>query len=139
MHLCRRWLPNSAIWPTKRRRSIDTGQRHVVSLVSDSLRCRVTRNDNAPLTKPPNQSPSPAGARLVCDPTAISRLTTRLSRHTGNYYSLKNRHDKAVVYFRRALRLNRRYLSAWTLMGHEYVELKNTAAAIEAYRKAVGV
>jgi len=78
-------------------------------------------------------------ARLVCDPTAISRLTTRLSRHTGNYYSLKNRHDKAVVYFRRALRLNRRYLSAWTLMGHEYVELKNTAAAIEAYRKAVGV
>lgn len=38
----------------------------------------------------------------------------------GNYYSLKNRHEKAVVYFQRALKLNRAYLSAWTLMGHEY-------------------
>ena len=28
-------------------------------------------------------------------------------------------------------------LSAWTLMGHEYVELKNTAAAVDAYRHAV--
>ena len=56
----------------------------------------------------------------------------------GNYYSLKNRHQKAVIYFQRALKLNRRYLSAWTLMGHEYVELKNSPAAIEAYRRAVG-
>ncbi|OWP05265.1 anaphase-promoting complex subunit [Marssonina coronariae] len=30
-------------------------------------------------------------------------------------------------------------LSAWTLMGHEYVELKNTHAAIESYRRAVDV
>jgi anaphase-promoting complex subunit 8 len=34
----------------------------------------------------------------------------------GNYYSLKAQHEKAVVYFSRALRLNWRYLSAWTLM-----------------------
>ena len=34
--------------------------------------------------------------------------------------------------------LDRTYLSAWTLMGHEYVEMKNSHAAIEAYRKAVG-
>lgn len=57
----------------------------------------------------------------------------------GNYYSLKSEHEKAVTYFKRALRLNRKYLSAWTLMGHEYVELKNTSAAIEAYRKAVEI
>jgi hypothetical protein len=37
---------------------------------------------------------------------------------------------QAVLYFRRALKLNRHYLSAWTLMGHEYVELKNPPAAI---------
>ncbi|KAJ1929592.1 Anaphase-promoting complex subunit 8 [Tieghemiomyces parasiticus] len=55
----------------------------------------------------------------------------------GNYYGLRTEHEKAVVYFQRALKLNRRYLSAWTLMGHEYVELKNTAAAIDAYRRAV--
>jgi len=57
----------------------------------------------------------------------------------GNYYSLKSDHHKAVVYFQRALKLNRRFLPALTLMGHEYVEMKNTRAAIEAYRKAVEI
>ncbi|KAI3429609.1 hypothetical protein D9Q98_005695 [Chlorella vulgaris] len=57
----------------------------------------------------------------------------------GNYYSLRGVHERAVQYFRRALRLNPSYLSAWTLMGHEYVELKNPPAAIEAYRRAVDV
>ncbi|CCM01108.1 uncharacterized protein FIBRA_03156 [Fibroporia radiculosa] len=54
-----------------------------------------------------------------------------------NYYSLRNEHEKAIKYFRRATQLDRTYLSAWTLMGHEYVEMKNSHAAIEAYRKAV--
>jgi anaphase-promoting complex subunit 8 len=56
----------------------------------------------------------------------------------GNYYSIKNEHEKAVLYFKRALKLNREYISAWTLMGHEYLELTNTHAALEAYRRAVG-
>jgi anaphase-promoting complex subunit 8 len=56
-----------------------------------------------------------------------------------NLIPIQSEHEKAVTYFKRALRLNRKYLSAWTLMGHEYVELKNTSAAIEAYRKAVGI
>ncbi|CAK8565966.1 unnamed protein product [Lathyrus sativus] len=55
----------------------------------------------------------------------------------GNYYSLKGQHEKAVVYFKRALKLNKNYLSAWTLMGHEFVEMKNTPAAVDAYRRAV--
>ena len=37
---------------------------------------------------------------------------------------------QSVQYFQRALKLNKRCLSAWTLMGHEYLELKNPAAAI---------
>lgn len=45
-------------------------------------------------------------------------------------------HERAVQYFRRALRLNPAYLSAWTLMGHEYVELKNPPAAIGAREHA---
>lgn len=57
----------------------------------------------------------------------------------GNYYSLKGQHEKSVIYFRRALKLNKNYLSAWTLMGHEYVEMKNTPAAIDAYRRAVDI
>ena len=55
----------------------------------------------------------------------------------GNYYSLRGEHEKAALYFRRALRLHPGYHSAWTLMGHEYVELRNTAAAVECYRRAV--
>lgn len=57
----------------------------------------------------------------------------------GNYYSLKGDHEKAVMYFRRALVLDRSFLSAWTLMGHEFVEMKNTHAAIDSYRRAVDV
>lgn len=56
----------------------------------------------------------------------------------GNHYSLRAEHLKAIKYFQRATQLDRTYLSAWTLMGHEYVEVKNSHAAIEAYRRAVG-
>lgn len=54
----------------------------------------------------------------------------------GNYYSLRGEHEKAVLYFRRALRLCPSYSAAWTLMGHEHLELRNTPAAIESYRRA---
>ena len=52
---------------------------------------------------------------------------------------MRGNHEKAVVYFQRALRLNPQYTSAYTLMGHEFMETKNTSAAIEAYRKAIGM
>ena len=47
----------------------------------------------------------------------------------------RSQHEKAVVYFQRALKLNPGYLSALTLMGHEYMEMKNTHAAIQSYRQ----
>lgn len=37
---------------------------------------------------------------------------------------------QALLYFQRALKLDTHFLSAWTLMGHEYVEIQNCAAAI---------
>jgi anaphase-promoting complex subunit 8 len=58
--------------------------------------------------------------------------------HLGNHYSIRAEHEKALKYFRRATQLDRTYLSTWTLVGHEYVEMKNSYAAIEAYTKAVG-
>jgi anaphase-promoting complex subunit 8 len=67
-----------------------------------------------------------------------STLPMLLINEIGNYYSLKSEHEKAVTYFRKALKVNRNYLAAWTLLGHEYLELKNTHAAVEAYRRAVG-
>lgn len=55
----------------------------------------------------------------------------------ANYHSMKCEHEKAIMYYKRALTLNKNCLSAWTLMGHEFVELKNSHAAIESYRRAV--
>jgi anaphase-promoting complex subunit 8 len=57
----------------------------------------------------------------------------------GNYYGLRGDHHKAVEYFKKASLLDPSYLSTWTLLGHEYVELKNIPTAIRAYRKAVGL
>lgn len=81
------------------------------------------------------------------DKTELSRLAHRALKVEkyrpetcciiGNYYSIKGKHDRAIVYFHRALKLDPNFLSAWTLIGHEYVEMKNTSAAIEAYRHAV--
>lgn len=71
--------------------------------------------------------------------TSVDKFRPETCCVVGNYYSLCSQHEKAVLYFRRALTLDRSFLSAWTLMGHEYIELKNTHAAIESYRRAVDV
>ena len=70
---------------------------------------------------------------------SVKHLKSWVTWQPGNHYSLRAEHEKAVKYFRRATQLDRTYLAAWTLMGHEYIEMKNSHAAIEAYRRAVGV
>ena len=55
----------------------------------------------------------------------------------GNYLSLRGEHEKAVVHFQRALKLNPKFVSAYTLMGYEYMEMKNTIQAIQCYRNAL--
>lgn len=71
--------------------------------------------------------------------TKIGKYSPEVCCVVGNYYSLKGLHERAILYFQRALRLNPKFLSAWTLMGHEYVELRNTSSAVFCYRKAVDV
>nr|CAH8872948.1 unnamed protein product [Trichobilharzia regenti] len=55
----------------------------------------------------------------------------------GNFFGLRGQHEKAVMYFRRALKLRTAYPLVWTLVGHEYMELRNTNAAIHAYKRAL--
>lgn len=78
-------------------------------------------------------------SRLAHDFLALDKDRPEVCCLVGNHYSLRAEHEKAIRYFRRATQLDRTYLSAWTLMGHEYVEMKNSHAAIEAYRGAVNV
>lgn len=71
----------------------------------------------------------------------VGRLLVRMNAGldgAGNYYSLRNEHEKAVRYYQRAVQLHPTYGAAWTLMGHEYLEMKNSHAAIEAYRRGIG-
>ncbi|KAI8099705.1 putative cell division cycle [Halteromyces radiatus] len=54
----------------------------------------------------------------------------------ANYYSIKREIPLSIEYFKRALKLNRNYHWVWTLLGHDYIEMKNANAAIECYRRA---
>nr|CAD7571578.1 unnamed protein product [Timema californicum] len=78
-------------------------------------------------------------AHMAHKATEIDKFRVETCCVVGNYYSLRNEHQKAALYFQRALKLNPLYLSAWTLMGHEYMEMKNTNAAIQSYRQAIEV
>lgn len=69
--------------------------------------------------------------------SAVDRYRPETCCVVGNYYSLCGRHDDAVMLFRRALTLDRRFSGAWTLLGHEYTELQNMHAAAECYRRAI--
>ena len=61
-----------------------------------------------------------------------------LRPRAANYYARQGDHAKAILYFNRALEINSDYGIAWTLLGHEYLQVRNTNAAIDAYRRAVG-
>lgn len=78
-------------------------------------------------------------ASLAQKALSISKYRPETCCIIGNYYSIRCDHHKAISYFQRSLKLNPQYLAAWTLMGHEFMELKNTNAAIQSYRKAVEV
>lgn len=52
-------------------------------------------------------------------------------------YSLKGNHSKSVLYFKKVVRMNPFNVTAWTLLGHEYIEMKNSPAAIISYRQAL--
>lgn len=69
----------------------------------------------------------------------INKYSAETNCIIGNYHSLMSEHEKAITYFRQALTLDRTFLAAWTLIGHEYLELKKVANAIDAYNHAVKI
>ncbi|GAB0143983.1 hypothetical protein EsHS_00004480 [Epichloe bromicola] len=76
--------------------------------------------------------------------SAVDRYRPETCCVVRNYYSLCGRHDDAVMLFRRALVLDRRFSGAWTLLGHDFVglgrayeTLDKATFALYYYRRAV--
>ncbi|KAA6402889.1 MAG: putative Anaphase-promoting complex subunit 8 [Streblomastix strix] len=57
----------------------------------------------------------------------------------GNYLSLKGDSIGAIDAFQRALDVDEECGSAWTLMGHEYLQVRNTPGASYCYRRAIAL
>ena len=80
----------------------------------------------------------PELAQLAHQAFQVDKYRVETCCIVGNYYGLRGQHEKAVLYLQRALKLNPNYSYAWTIMGHENIEMKNSNAAIACYRKATG-
>ena len=80
----------------------------------------------------------PELSRLAQDVVKVDKYRSETCSVLGNFYSLRGDHEMAIVYFRRAVRLNHHDHSAWILLGHEYLEQNNCSMAIEAYCRGVG-
>ncbi|KAM0673197.1 anaphase-promoting complex component apc8 [Gurleya vavrai] len=55
----------------------------------------------------------------------------------ANYYSLNKNHEKAIEYFLKSIKLDERFASNFTLIGHEYIEMENISEAIVNYSKSL--
>jgi anaphase-promoting complex subunit 8 len=54
----------------------------------------------------------------------------------GNFFGINGKHEEAIAQFAMVLRFDSSFGFAWTLIGHEFVELGNFSASIAAYTKA---
>lgn len=55
----------------------------------------------------------------------------------GNYYASKKESSRAIVSFKTAIQINPYVNTAWTYLGQELLQVRNTSAAILAYRRAI--
>lgn len=76
-------------------------------------------------------------AQLAYDMERVDPFTPETNCCIANSYSARDQHTKAIVYFTRALKLNPDHANSWTLIGHEYLEVKSIEKALQAYRSAI--
>lgn len=93
------------------------------------------------------QGDGPALSGLCRDLIRVDRNRVESCVTAGNFFSLRGSRERAISYFKRALKLDSLTVqqdngnsgavasSCWTLLGHEFVEARNTSAAIECYRR----
>jgi anaphase-promoting complex subunit 3 len=55
----------------------------------------------------------------------------------GNYYSLLQEHDSAILAFKKAIQLDPSFAYAHTLMGHEYLSNEDLDSASRSFKAAI--
>lgn len=55
----------------------------------------------------------------------------------GNCFSLEKKHEQAVEALERAIRLDSSFGYAYSLLGHELIDLNEPAKASQSFRKAI--
>lgn len=78
-------------------------------------------------------------AKLAYEVERVDPFTSEANSCIANSFSSREQHTKAIVYFTRAIRLHPDHLNSWTLIGHEYLEIKSIEKALQAYRFAISI
>ena len=58
---------------------------------------------------------------------------------TGNCFSHQKEHENAIKFFQRAIQVNPNFAYAYTLLGHEYVQIEELEKALSCFRNAVRI
>jgi anaphase-promoting complex subunit 8 len=86
---------------------------------------------------------------LAASTTALAPNTVDAYFVAGNFHALRGEHERAIAAFSRCARAlppscvtsveGASASHVWTVLGHEYLEMKNSAAATHCYRKAIAM
>ncbi|XP_003739815.1 cell division cycle protein 23 homolog [Galendromus occidentalis] len=78
-------------------------------------------------------------AKLAQEMQAVDPHRSETCGVVGNVFSFRRQHAQALLYFKKAIKINVNYFPAWTFMGHEYAAIKNYHAAVHSYAQAIEV
>lgn len=81
------------------------------------------------------------------DSTKLSALTSEMTEVAydqpetwciaGNCFSLEKQHERAIECLERSIRLNHRFDYAYSILGHELIDMNDLVRAEQAFRKAI--
>ncbi|KCZ78461.1 hypothetical protein H311_00506, partial [Anncaliia algerae PRA109] len=67
----------------------------------------------------------------------VNKFRAETNVVVANYYSMKKDHFDSIKYFKNAIKLSSKFSICYTLIGHEFMELKNYQEAIKNYTLSV--
>lgn len=78
-------------------------------------------------------------SKLVKTCAKFSRYRPQTCFAIGNLYNMACQHHESALYFQQSVILNSGYTEAWTLLGHQFVEIRNLPSSLVCYKKAIGL